>query len=48
MRRFFCGYAMPRSPPAILDRLMHRWIPVEIRGRLKEASSRLATAEESA
>jgi hypothetical protein len=51
MRRFFCGYAMTRSPPAILDRLMHRWIPVEIRGRsyrLKDASSRLATAEESA
>jgi hypothetical protein len=24
----FCGYAMSRSPPAILDRLMHRYIPV--------------------
>jgi DNA replication protein DnaC len=35
---------------AILDRLMHRCIPVEFRGRsyrLKEASSRLATAKES-
>ena len=35
---------------AILDRLMHRCIPVEFHGRsyrLKEASSRLATAKES-
>lgn len=35
---------------AILDRLMHRCIPVEFRGRsyrLKEASNRLATAKES-
>jgi hypothetical protein len=39
------------TPPAILDRLMHRCIPVDFRGRSyrqKEASSRLATAEESA
>ena len=36
---------------AILDRLMHRSIPVEFRGRsyrLKEAASRLANAEEPA
>ena len=35
---------------AILDRLMHRCVPLEFRGRsyrLKEASSRLANAEES-